>query len=230
MHINQTHQLPAMLEFINRSVKIIPQRTKEKVNFTSKWKTHISLSASLGVPLLFNAAQQVQSSRMNMNEEWSSLRRAPERERDEYARQSPRNRCAHHLSLLFQSRGGFSCHFKTNDWSPSWGLGQHRACWKRGGSLSKTPVPKCPSSSFLVSFHHGVKPEAQWCPRKREPPTPSHTHKRTHTQYRERNFDLLARFPPLCDLLPIFPKTAESGSLRGSRPHSPLSLLLPGYE
>lgn len=69
MHINQTHQLPAMLEFINRSVKIIPQRTKEKVNFTSKWKTHISLSASLGVPLLFNAAQQVQSSRMNMNEE-----------------------------------------------------------------------------------------------------------------------------------------------------------------
>lgn len=56
------------------------------------------------------------------------------------------------------------------------------------------------------------------------------THARTHTQYRERNFDLLARFPPLCDLLPIFPKTAESGSLRGSRPHSPLSLLLPGYE
>lgn len=65
---------------------------------------------------------------------------------------------------------------------------------------------------------------------KGNPPTPSHTHKRTHTQYRERNFDLLARFPPLCDLLPIFPKTAESGSLRGSRPHSPLSLLLPGYQ
>lgn len=73
--------------------------------------------------------------------------------------------CAPSLTLVLatewcggrkRSRGGFSCHFKTNEWSPSWGLGQHRAWCKREDFWAGALVPKCPSSSLQVSFHHGV--------------------------------------------------------------------------
>lgn len=90
-----------------------------------------------------------------------------------------------------RSGGGFYCHFKTNDWSPSWGLAQHRVA----------PVPKCPSSSLQVSFHHRVNLRHSDVRRKEK-------------HYCERNFEPLACVPPV--IIPSFPKTHACGSLRES--------------
>lgn len=113
-----------------------------------------------------------------------------------------------------KEEGGFSCHFKTNDWSPSWGLGQHRACWKREDFWAGAPVPKCPSSSLQVSFHHGVSVKHSGVRRRRK-----------KAQCCKTNFDLLACVSP-----PVYnsfiPKdSGVCGSLRESRSHS-LSLRL----
>ena len=120
-----------------------------------------------------------------------------------------------------RSRGGFSCHFKTNDWSPSWGLGQHRACcWKRGDLWAGAPVPKCPSSSFskchsITASIWGTVMSAGKKKRRKNPTTA------------KENFDPLPCAPPVFSC-PVYNSFVSKDSCvrvwRQSRPHSLLSL------
>lgn len=106
-------------------------------------------------------------------------------------------------------RGGFSCHFKTNEWWASRGLGQHRGSWGVWGGLrARALVPKCPSSSFRVSFHHGVTLRRVMSAELK-------------TKSCKTNFDLQPRVPPLYDSF-----ISKDFRTRISARISPFSLLL----
>lgn len=64
------------------------------------------------------------------------------------------------LTLFWRPSGGerkrsrgFSCHFKTSEWWPSWGLGQHRASFH--GRISEQE-PRCQGANHAPSRCHSI--------------------------------------------------------------------------